>query len=125
GSRHVEGGSAAGGFSSTRASLSQWANRIARTVLKTELNDLMSGYFMLRRDLIETIAPSLSPTGFKILADIVVSSPEPLRIKEIPYQFRSRHAGESKLDPKVSLDFFSLLVNKLSRGWLPPNFVLF
>jgi len=36
--------------------------------------------------------------GFKILLDIIASLPEPPRIRELPYTFRSRVAGESKLD---------------------------
>jgi len=36
--------------------------------------------------------------GTLVLLDICASAKEPLRIREIPYEFRKRLAGESKLD---------------------------
>ena len=53
---------------------------------------------MLRRDIVDAIAPRLSRQGFKILLDIVASSPTPLRVREIPCVFRPRLHGQSKLD---------------------------
>ena len=43
--------------------------------------------------------------GFKILLDIVASLPEPPRIRELPYEFRTRQHGESKLDAGVLRDW--------------------
>ena len=45
----------------------------------------------------------LSKQGYKILLDIVLSSDEPPRIREVPYTFRTRTRGESKLDSSVVL----------------------
>ena len=125
GSRYAPGGSATAGFSSARIKLSRLGTDLARRAFKTDLSDPMSGFFMIRRDLVETIAPRLSPEGFKLLADIVASVDQPLRTTEVAYEFRQRMAGESKLDVRVGLDFVGLLVNRLSRGWLPTRFALF
>ena len=96
--RYAEGGSAAA-FSSQRAWGSRLATRLARHLLKVELTDPMSGFFMLRRELIEKIAPQLSTQGFKILLDIVVTAGDTLRITELPFTFRQRLYGESKRMP--------------------------
>ena len=50
----------------------------------------MSGFFMIRRDRFEQLAPQLSTQGFKILLDVVATARGSLRIKEIPYTLRRR-----------------------------------
>jgi dolichol-phosphate mannosyltransferase len=125
GSRHVEGGSAEGGFSARRAAISDLATRMAKKALRADFSDLMSGFFMLRRGIVEDCAPDLVPSGFKILADIVASAKQPLKIEEVGYMFRERIAGESKFDLKVGLDFLGLLLNKISGGRIPVRFIFF
>jgi dolichol-phosphate mannosyltransferase len=67
----------------------------------------------------------LSVQGYKILLDIITSSPASLRIREFPYVFRSRQHGESKLDPLVSLEYLLLLLDKMIGRWVPVRFILF
>jgi dolichol-phosphate mannosyltransferase len=125
GSRFVEGGAADAGFNTTRQAISRLGRSFAQAVLRTTVKDTMSGFFMLRREVVEDAAPQLCPEGFKILADILASSPDTARVKELGYEFRQRHAGESKFDAKVALDFLGLIVNKLTRGVVPVSFVSF
>lgn len=125
GSRHVEGGSAEAGFSQQRGLISRVATEMARLTLKAPIRDPMSGYFMIRRAIVEELAPRLTSSGFKILADIVASSPHPLRYAEIGYCFREREAGCSKLDAKVILDFVGLMLNKATGNLIPVRFVFF
>jgi dolichol-phosphate mannosyltransferase len=80
---------------------------------------------MLRRELVETIAPRLSTQGFKILADILALIPGGTRVCELPYRFRARLHGTSKLDSQVALDFLGLLVSKLARNAIPVRFASF
>jgi dolichol-phosphate mannosyltransferase len=80
---------------------------------------------MLRRAVFETVAPHLAGIGFKILIDILASAPEPLRTAELPYTFRARHSGESKLDPFTALEYLLLLVEKRSGRILPHRLLLF
>src|SRR6185295_16420478 len=70
-------------------------------------------------------ARRLSAMGFKILLDIIASLPAPPRIKELPYQFRSRVAGESKLDVGVLRDYLLLILDKLVGHVVPVRFLLF
>ena len=125
GSRHVAGGSAGDGFSARRAAISRWSTRVARAALRTGVQDLMSGFFAIRRDRFDAIAPRLATSGFKILADIIATSETPLRSVELGYTFRLRTADESKLGAKVALDFIGLLVEKATRGLIPTTFVSF
>jgi dolichol-phosphate mannosyltransferase len=124
GSRYVEGGSA-DSFNKQRAGASQLATEVARRVLRVEIADPMSGFFMIRRDRFEQLAPQLSTQGFKILLDIVATAQGELRIKEIPYSFGSRLHGESKLDSMVALDFLGLVLAKLTHDVVSLRFLLF
>ena len=125
GSRYVEGGSSSEGLSSIRQWGSETATSLARRFLKIDLSDPMSGFFMIRRDRVEEIAPHLSREGFKILLDIVASSPHPLKTAEVPFTFRERQAGESKLDTLVTAEYLGLLFSKISGGILPVRFLMF
>jgi dolichol-phosphate mannosyltransferase len=85
----------------------------------------MSGFFMIRRDRFEQLAPQLSTQGFKILLDIVATAHGDLRVKEIPYTFGSRLHGESKLDSMVALDFLGLVLAKLTNDVVSLRFLMF
>ena len=124
GSRYIEGGSAQS-FNRQRAGASAFATEIAKRVLRIEIADPMSGFFMIRRDRFEAIAPQLSTQGFKILLDIVATAHGALRVKEIPYTFGSRLHGESKLDSMVALDFLGLVLAKLTHDVVSLRFLLF
>ena len=124
GSRYIKGGSA-DSFNKQRAGASAFATEIARRVLRVEIKDPMSGFFMLRRDRFEQLAPQLSTQGFKILLDIVATAQGKLRTVEIPYSFGSRQHGESKLDSMVALDFLGLVLAKLTHDVISLRFLLF
>jgi dolichol-phosphate mannosyltransferase len=124
GSRYVEGGSA-DSFDKQRAGFSMLATSLAKKLLRVEIADPMSGFFMIRRDRFEQLAPQLSTQGFKILLDIVATARGSLRIKEIPYSFGSRLHGESKLDSMVALDFLGLVLAKLTGDVVSLRFLLF
>lgn len=125
GARLCPGGSAAGGLSRVRQLGSQIATAAARHLLGVRLSDPMSGFFMMRRELFDAIAPRLSTQGFKVLLDIVASCRQPLRVVELPFVFQPRRYGKSKLDTLVVFEFLGLLVAKLSRDWLSIRFVSF
>ena len=124
GSRYIEGGSA-DSFDRQRAGASQFATEVARRVLRVKIADPMSGFFMIRRDRFEQLAPQLSTQGFKILLDIVATARGGLRVTEIPYSFGSRLHGESKLDSMVALDFLGLVLAKLTHDVVSLRFLLF
>ncbi len=124
GSRHVDGGGM-GDFAAARVGMSNFATLLARPVLRVPITDPMSGFFMLPRPVFDAAVRRLSAMGFKILVDIIASLPTPPRIKELPYEFRTRQHGESKLDAGVLRDYVLLIVDKLIGHILPVRFVLF
>jgi dolichol-phosphate mannosyltransferase len=124
GSRFIAGGSL-GGFGQSRVAMSRWAARLSRAVVPPELTDPMSGFFMLRREVFTTANRRLSAIGFKLLVDLFASSPRALRFVELPYTFRSRLAGESKLDSSVVWDFGLLLLDKIAGHIVPARFIAF
>jgi dolichol-phosphate mannosyltransferase len=85
----------------------------------------LSGFFMLRREAFEVCARRLSQQGFKVLLDILASSPQPLRLAEIPYRFAPREHGHSKLDATVAWQFGLLVLEKFAGRLLPARFLLF
>ncbi len=125
GSRYLTADGATRGLSPIRLAGSRLATSLARSVLRADVTDPVSGFFMIRRELVEQVTPRLSDQGFKILFDVIASQPEPPRILEIPYAFSERQAGISKLDGRVVLDYFGLILSKMTRGLLPPRFLLF
>ena len=125
GSRHLDGGGV-GDFSAYRQWVSRVGDRLSRAVLKARLTDPMSGFFMLTRPaLMACLRNGVSAIGYKLLVDLFASAPRPLRAAELPYTFRSRVAGHSKLDSKVVLDYLALLTEKLVGRFVPVRFLAF
>ncbi len=125
GSRHVPGGDAAGLSGAWRHRISSAGTRLAQRALRVPLHDPMSGYFLLPRPLFEALAPRLTAQGFKILLDLVLSAPGPLRLTEIACRFHPRESGRSKLDVLVLIQFAALLLDKIGNGLVPLRFVAF
>jgi dolichol-phosphate mannosyltransferase len=107
----------------------QWLSDLGawcfRRIGRTSVTDPMSGFFMIRREIVSRLAPRLSADGFKILVDVILSAGGGLHIVEVPYGFRKRTAGESKLTPLVAIDFLGLVVHHATAGIIPIRFVLF
>src|SRR5215471_1895484 len=59
-SRYIEDGSSEGLANSRRKRLSQYGARLARLLVNAEVSDPVSGFFMLRRDILDEVAPRLS-----------------------------------------------------------------
>ncbi|MBX3643934.1 MAG: glycosyltransferase family 2 protein [Rubrivivax sp.] len=125
GSRYVDSGSI-GDWSRSRALISRLATSLARSVLKADLRDPMSGFFMMKREaVLRCVRAGTSGVGFKILLDLFASSPTPLRFREIPYTFRERHSGASKLDSNVAWEYLLMLLDRLCGRVVPIRFIAF
>lgn len=124
GSRYVEGGGF-GSWEESRIKKSQLATKVSNFVTKADLSDPMSGFFLFRREVFENALPNLSSIGFKILLDMFVSYDGKLKFKEVPFQFRERSLGESKLDTSVMWDYFMLLADKTVGHIIPVRFFSF
>jgi dolichol-phosphate mannosyltransferase len=124
-SRYVGTGSPEGLSSDRRKRLSVYGARLARRLIEADVADSVSGFFMLRRALVDEVAPRLSGIGTKILIDILASATRPLRIVELPYRFRPRSRGESKLDAFTGVEYLLLLAEKLTHRYVSYRMLLF
>ncbi|HET6525307.1 glycosyltransferase family 2 protein [Sphingopyxis sp.] len=124
GTRYVAGGGI-GEWDRDRARMSRLATRAGQIALGTDVSDPMSGFFAIRRDAFERALPRLSAIGFKILIDILASSPAPLKVAEIPYQFRTREAGESKIGARVIAEYAELIADKTIGRFVPVRLLKF
>ena len=114
-----------GDWSKNRLFLSNVAKKLAHLVLASKITDPMSGFFIIRRGAFDLAVRDLSNQGYKILLDILLSAKPSLRVEEVPYTFRARVRGESKVEPIVVLEYFTLLFDKLFGHVIPPRFVVF
>ncbi len=124
GSRFVDGGGT-GEWDRDRVAKSAFATKLSQRVLDVGLTDPMSGFFMMRTELLRAIAPRLAGIGFKILLDIMAAGDRPLRFLELPYVFRTRSVGESKLDHVVALEYLIALYDRKFGNVVPVRFAMF
>jgi dolichol-phosphate mannosyltransferase len=124
GSRHVEGGGL-GEWNAVRQQMSEFATWCSRALIGESVSDPMSGYFMTRRAVFDAAIYNLTQQGYKILLDLLTSAPHPLKVVELPYVFRDRRAGESKIEGMIILEYAFLLIEKMTGGLIPPKFILF
>lgn len=124
GSRYCEGGST-DGWQQERRQASEWATQFAKLFLNVPTTDPMSGFFALRRTVLDACLRRLSGTGFKILFDLLITATKETRLIEVPYQFRPRRVGTSKLDGQVVFAFLVVILDKLLGQRIPVRFVLF
>lgn len=124
GSRYVHGASV-DNWDPVRVAGSRIATRLTRRLVRAELSDPLSGFFMLRRDTFDTRVRCVSGAGFKILVDLLTATSAPPRVRELPYAFRPRLNGESKLDAGVAWALALVLVHRWLGRRLPIRFLGF
>jgi dolichol-phosphate mannosyltransferase len=105
-SRLVEGAGVVGNWPQYRKLNSYIATILAMPL--TSVKDSMSGYFMLRREVIDGV--SLTPVGYKIGLEILVKGKH-ARVIEVPFLFDNRSRGKSKMDLKVQMQFLQHVTN--------------
>jgi dolichol-phosphate mannosyltransferase len=125
GTRYAQGGST-GEWNQWRKIMSRLATMTSQWILRQPVSDPMSGFFMLQRKLLHNTVHGLSGLGFKLLLDILATAKrEPIRITEVPYCFRDRFAGESKLGELVIWEYGMLLADKMIGRFVPVRFLTF
>lgn len=124
GSRYMDGGGF-GDWSAQRRRMSEVATKLSKMLTGVVLSDPMSGFFMVKTASFRERVSDLTGVGYKILLDILSARGPAMNVQEIPYEFRTRQAGESKLDNKVLLEFAELLIARSVGRWLPTKFIMF
>jgi dolichol-phosphate mannosyltransferase len=103
GSRYIPGGGTRN-WTFSRRLMSRVACLAARPL--TRVVDATSGLFLIRRDLARTV--KISAGGFKICLELLVRA-RPASVVEVPYVFSDRAAGESKMNTREALGYFTQL----------------
>lgn len=124
GSRYTAEGSV-GSWDESRVRMSRFATAVSQKITGVEVTDPMSGFFMVCTEHVRDRAPFLSGVGFKILLDLLSTPGAPFRVAEVPYTFRTRTFGESKLDSRMLIEFLELLIAKTAGKYVPTKFIMF
>jgi dolichol-phosphate mannosyltransferase len=116
-SRYARGGDYGGLSGALRKAVSRGTKYLSQIIFKEarKISDPLSGFFLVRSEAISGI--QFRPTGFKILLEILVCSPE-LKVVEVPFEFQARHAGVSKATMRQGLEY---LAHILSLFWYVPS----
>ena len=123
GTRSGSGGSY-GKWSRRRRAASWIAALLARSVLRVNTSDPMSGYFVIARSTYERIAPGINPRGFKILLEFI-GRDDGLTIAEVGYRFRNRTRGETKLSGAVARNYLIAILDLRFGRHLSPVFLMY
>jgi dolichol-phosphate mannosyltransferase len=115
GSRQAAGGSY-GEFGYRRRALSRAGAAVARLVLRLDVRDAMSGYFVVSRQRVEEVVPMVDPRGFKVLLELLARGPKP-EVVEVGYRFRMRTHGTTKLTGSVLAAFVVALASLSGERW--------
>ncbi len=102
GSRYIPGGGC-DDWPLIRRVISRGAGLLARGV--TKLSDPTSGFMALKKSIIENV--ELNPIGWKIVLEIITRTN--CKLIEVPFVFRDRTHGESKLDHRAHLQYLQHL----------------
>ena len=87
-----------------RRVISLLARAIAGRLVRTRITDPLSGYFLFRRASLDAIP--LTGLGHKPLVEILARAE--LTVYEVPYVFRNRENGRSKLGARRVLEYLRL-----------------
>ena len=80
---------------------------------------------MMKRPAFDHAVRGLSSLGYRYYWTSSASARPPLQVAEVPYVFRTRLHGESKLDSAVTWEYLMLLLDKTIGGTIPVRFAMF
>ncbi|MEC8099867.1 MAG: glycosyltransferase family 2 protein [Pseudomonadota bacterium] len=113
------------GLSDKRNFVSKLANWLAKKISGINLTDPMSGFFLIKRRIIDEQATKLTGLGFKVLLDILSSTKNKIKYQEIDFVFKPRRFGESKLSPLIVWEYILLLWETRFGRIIPARFMSF
>jgi dolichol-phosphate mannosyltransferase len=106
GSRYVQGGSLDDNWPLWRKALSSFGNFYARTILRSPLHDMTTGFRMWRRETLQAMPlDRIRSNGYIFLVEMAyVAYLMGFRIHETPIHFADRRWGKSKMSFKIQME---------------------
>lgn len=101
-----------------------WSKALVRRLVGLDLSDPISGTFLIRREVFETLAPSLSPNSASVLLDLLLTARGRLRVVERPSGVRSA-SSYAALDAAMALGLAEHVMARLTRGAVSIRFLMF
>lgn len=103
-SRYIKGGGIKN-WTLKRRIISKTATALARPL--TKIKDPLSGFFFVKKEVVDQA--QLNPKGYKIGLEIIVKG-NYKNIREVPYTFKNREHGKSKLSAREYRNYLSHLL---------------
>jgi len=100
-------------------------NHVINIILRTQLKDPLTGFFMGRSSILNKKFFNMNTEGFKILIDLVYSNKNKILIDEVMINFRNRKFGESKLDSRIAFSFVTQMISLSLFGLISSKFIGF
>jgi dolichol-phosphate mannosyltransferase len=112
-SRYIPGGGCPN-WGLSRKIISKVALSISHLLLPAtrRVKDPLTGFFMFRREKVDIAR--LKPIGYKISLEIMLLG-DFRRIVEVPFVFKERSAGQSKLRPQQQIDYLKHVFSLMAR----------
>lgn len=119
GSRYIEEGGSIG-WDTRRKMLSSFANNFSKFLLKTNINDMTSGFRCYSNKALSEISYETTKSdGYAFQVEMSVRAVQKqLSIKEVPIIFNERRLGNSKMSKKIVYEAFLYLVKNGLKRWL-------
>ena len=119
GSRYIPGGGS-NGWDFKRKLLSSYANKLSKVLLRSNINDMTSGFRSYSSEALNEINYfSTKSDGYSFQIEMTIRSIEKkLSIKEVPIIFTERSLGNSKMSKKIVYEAFLFLLNNGVKRWL-------
>lgn len=119
GSRYIEEGGSIG-WDTRRKMLSSFANNFSKFLLKTNINDMTSGFRCYSNKALSEISYETTKSdGYAFQVEMSVRAVQKqLSIKEVPIIFNERRLGKSKMSKKIVYEAFLYLVKNGLKRWL-------
>ena len=103
------------GLNFIRSLMSKFLIVFLNTMLGKKTKDPMSGFFLFDKKIFLKSKKKLFGNGYKILADLIYSSENNLKINDINISFKKRIYGESKMNFTILLLLLKFIFARLLR----------
>ncbi|PDH17814.1 MAG: hypothetical protein CNB62_02495 [Pelagibacterales bacterium MED-G44] len=85
--------------------------------LDNKTSDPLSGFFIFKKKIYKKHKNKLFGRGYKILADLIYSTPKKLKILDREIFFDSRKSGKSKMNIRVLLQLMIFIIRNFLLKW--------